>query len=211
MMRKKSLAAPFVATIAAACARTGPAPQPESPNPPAIPAPSASSTGETASSAAPTASEAPTPSAAPSGSTAAIVYEGYHCAEGKGGPIATCPDALLPAAPTNRLVYKKYDGCHRVPDGYLVRCPQNGPTAILPDPLMVDSGSSKVRLAEASLTCDQSFTIDCPPGAYCNPPPPKHIDCPASLMPKLAPGVKPTKRAGNRCWFDVVEVACPKP
>jgi hypothetical protein len=210
MARRKSLAVPFVATIAAACARTGPAPQPESHNPPEViynpppPDPSGSIAPQPSTSAPPLSSASTAPAAS-------VVYNGYNCTEGKTGPVADCPPSLLPAPPTDKLVYKKYDGCHRVPDGHLVRCPEKGPTAILPATLSVESSKgSKIELDEGALDCREFFSMTCPEGAKCNPPPPKTVPCPPELRPTLAAGVKPTKRQGNRCWFDLVEVVCPQ-
>ncbi len=48
----------------------------------------------------------------------------------------------------------------------------------------------------------------CPPGALCDPLPPKLVPCPPERLPKLAPNVKPTRREGAHCFYGEVQVAC---
>jgi hypothetical protein len=122
-------------------------------------------------------------------------------------PPAPMPE---PKPPTDtELVYEHYGECRRVPSADAIPCPASGPTGILPNPQSIETDSSTVRIVIGPLTCSRSFHMDCPPGAYCNPPPPQPAECPPALRPKLAPGVKPTKTEGARCWYGRVEVVCP--
>jgi hypothetical protein len=118
----------------------------------------------------------------------------------------------LAAPPTDELVYRRGpDECDRVPDGVRVQCPPGGPTGILPDPDSITvAGGGSISLQYGTLRCLQSGppTV-CPKGVMCNPPPPETVTCPDALMPKLSPGVVPTKRDGAHCWFGSAEVACP--
>jgi hypothetical protein len=189
------MAAPFVATMTlAACTKNGDGSK------------IVGDPGTTTDAA--TTTSANTPAPAP-----ALTNDGYGgcyaMVDGEKKYAPKCPDALLAAPPTDQLVYQRGDQCNRVPDGVPVQCPAGGPTGILPDPDSVAIPGGSISLQYGTLVCLQGHFVKCPPGVMCNPPPPETVPCPPELLPKLSPGVKPTKRDGARCWFGQVEVACP--
>ena len=156
----------------------------------------------------------PTSTTPPLPPDASLVNDGHgNCYALVGGQqvyAPRCPESLLEAPPADRLVFTWSDRCQRVPDGVTVRCPPGGPTALLPDPTSIRRGDEHVSLRIGDLTCLHGHDTPCAPGVNCNPPPPESVPCPPELLPRLAPGVKPTKSNGGRCWFDAVEVVCPK-
>lgn len=115
-----------------------------------------------------------------------------------------------PAASSAEPMWKDDAGCHRPPEGAVVACPPSGPTLVLPASMQKDDGPSHIGLDKNSLTCTQYFTVQCPPGTFCNPPPPHHVPCPPELLPQLANGVQPTANEGGKCKLGDVNVACPK-
>lgn len=160
-----------------------------------------------------TATPKPPPEPTTSSSAGELVYDGYggcyRMVDGEKKYVPQCPDALLPEPPNDQLVYKHGAVCNRVPDGRTVRCPPGGPTAIVPEPSSIKVAGGSIGLRYGSLDCHRYEDMHCPPSVACNPPPPEPVTCPKELMPKLAAGVKPTKRDGTRCWFGAVEVTCP--
>jgi hypothetical protein len=200
----RRVAAPFVLVASAGCTKPGETITP-------VPATTTSASTKTASADTPVA----TTTATATPDTNDLVYDGYGgCYRVVGGEkkyVPQCPESMLPAAPTDQLVYQHGGQCKRVPDGNPVRCPASGPTVILPEPSSIKTATGSVSLQYGSLKCLQYVDVDCPPEVNCNPPKPDVVPCPASLMPKLAAGVKPTKKDQQHCWFGAAEVACPKP
>lgn len=198
---KRILAAPFVVTLSVgACARNDGGEKPPPPPAPA-PAPRATPTA-TPRAAAP-------PSASATGGE--LVYDGVgSCYRDVGGKkaYAPCPEALLPAAPQDRLVFKYGGQCKTAPEGARVRCPDGGPTATLPDTTSLEKDGRWTSLQIGTLHCLQGTKMKCPPRAFCNPPPPRTVECPPELLPKLRAGVDPTRRDGDKCFYDGVQVAC---
>lgn len=156
---------------------------------------------------------APTTSpSSPSPRGSKLVYDGYGaCYRVVGGKrmYADCPDSLLPPPPTDRLVYK-YNGCQSVPKGQRVRCPEGGPTAILPGRTSIEKNGHRITLQMESLHCIESQGGQCPPHIPCDPAAPRTVPCPPELLPRLRGDLEPTRRQGDRCWFGAVEVACPE-
>ncbi len=203
---KRILAAPFVVTLSVGgCARND-----GGEKPPPAPAPAPAPT-PTIAQAPTTRGPVPAPAPAPGGSASALVYDGfascYRELDGK-KQYVDCPDALLPAAAPDRLVFKYGGQCKTAPDGKRVRCPDAGPTATLPDKTSLDKGGAWTSLQIGSLHCLQGVKMKCPPRAFCNPPPPRTVPCPPELLPKLRAGVAPTRRDGAHCFYGDVEVAC---
>jgi hypothetical protein len=192
--RARSLAAPFVATMTlAACTKNGDGAKIV--GDPGTPTDTATTT---------VADAAPAPALTNDG------YGGcYAMVDGEKKYAPKCPEALLAPPPTGELTYKRGDECNRVPDGIAVQCPSGGPTGILPDPDSVSIPGGSISLQYGTLHCLKGQFMKCPPGVMCNPPPPETIPCPPELLPKLSPGVPPTKRDGLHCWYGSVEVACP--
>lgn len=122
-----------------------------------------------------------------------------------------CPESLLPEAPSDWAVSKASTGdCYRAGKsfGLHVKCPPGGPTAMLPEP-------SSMRLPDGSfVSVNHSLTCrlvppppKCPPNITCDVFG-RESPCPRELLPLLAPGVRPTKRVGARCWYFQTEVSC---
>ncbi len=200
--RVGKLTAPFVVTLAAnaaSCAKPVIGP----------PIPVDADTGRTAL-VEDAASKAPT-----NLSDDTLVHDGYgscYRIGPKGDKVYApqCPESILPEPPKDRLVFRHGPYCQRVPDGRAVKCPANGPTAIVPK-TNTSASDPFVYLQYGTLECFRGHDVRCPEGVSCNPPPPRPVPCPLELMPSLAKGVEPTKQEGAQCWFGTVKVVCPKP
>ncbi len=212
------LAAPFVVTLAVgACARNGggndPAPPPtaEPPRPTATLATNPPPPTAEPPPTAPTAAPPPTTSASADPAAEGVIYDGfgscYHYVGGEKKYVPKCPESLLPEAPKDALVYEYGGYCRSVPAGRPVRCPPGGVSLVLP----TTTSKNNVFLQLGTMKCKEGHTMHCPKGASCNPPPPTPVPCPAELLPKLAPGVKPTRREGANCFYGEVQVACTTP
>jgi hypothetical protein len=123
-----------------------------------------------------------------------------------------CPDALLPPAPSDRLIVHSQfpiDGCYEVhrPDDtelHRVRCPPGGPTVITSDRDVQTRRHVSIRIDEHTLGCEREV--------FANPPYWKPIDrCPTALLPTLAHGVKPTREEHDHCYWGDFEVQCDPP
>ena len=210
---KRMLAAPFVMTLSVGgCARNDGGEKP----PPPLPAPAPTTQAPIPPAPIATAPIAPAPTTqsrtpAPGDPAGALVYDGfgscYREVDGK-KQYANCPDALLPVAASDRLVFKYGGQCKTAPDGKRVRCPDGGATATLPAQTSIDKGGQWTSLQIGTLHCLQGVKMKCPPRAFCNPPPPHAVQCPPELLPKLRDGVAPTRRDGARALYADVEVAC---
>jgi hypothetical protein len=89
----------------------------------------------------------------------------------------------------------------------LVRGPA---TIVAPDPWQRElPGGDSVAFDNGSFGCEKHFDHSCPKDATCNPPRPEAMPCPDELLPRLAPGVAPTRRDKADCFLGDVEVACP--
>lgn len=204
---KRILAAPFVMTLSVGgCARNDSG---EKPPPVPAPAPTTQAPGRPVPTLVASTTQSPTP--APGAPASTLVYDGfsscYREVDGK-KQYAECPAALLPVAASDRLVFKYGGQCKTAPDDKRVRCPDGGPTATLPEQTSVDKGGQWTSLQIGTLHCLQGVKTTCPPGVFCNPPPPHTVPCPPELLPKLRDGVAPTRRDGARCFYADVEVAC---
>jgi hypothetical protein len=192
-MRRKALLAPFVATLAVAC--TKPVDATPEPVPTSKPKP-----------------KTPEPPPKPVGS-GPIVFDNvsscYQMADGEKVYLPRCPESVLPTPHKDHLVYKS-DYCRSVPGNAVVQCPPGGATAEMPVPAAISTTDGSTYVDLGSMKCFRGVNVKCPPGLACNPPAPTPIDCPAALLPKLVGGTKPTKTSGGKCWFNTVEVACPK-
>ncbi|MCB9540026.1 MAG: hypothetical protein H6704_27750 [Myxococcales bacterium] len=56
-------------------------------------------------------------------------------------------------------------------------------------------------------TCWQFYETRCPPGARCNPPPPRQVQCP----PAAGPTETVERRADGTCWAFPADFRCPPP
>jgi hypothetical protein len=126
-----------------------------------------------------------------------------------------CPEDLLPPAPTDRLIVDDTGGdwvwCFVVrpwpddPDAWKegrVRCPDGGPTAVIPDPSEVTIGADRIQISNRTLTCSRYV--------FANPPYWHPVEkCPAPLLPSLINGATVTDRVGTECFWNDVRVRCP--
>jgi hypothetical protein len=149
--------------------------------------------------------------------TSHVVFRDPYCyrisPDGEQREEIDCPDALLPPAPSDRLIVRSsYPtfGCYRVPgtgeDGTQgrVRCPPGGPTVIASDQILRTSSGVAITLEDRSLTCSRQV--------YANPPYWTPIErCPTALLPTLAHGVKPTRDDEDGCFWGDIEVQCDPP
>lgn len=202
-MQTKRLAAPFLTTFALACTRSDPGGAGTKPpiTADSVDAAATPATSDTAGAAA----------SSSAGAVGVLTFDGFSSCyrtlpgsdEKKYEP---CTDDVLPKPKPGDATYKDGAHCKLVPNGALVACPPGGAPIVLPE--TTDDGL--VGLRTDSLTCIQfSVAKTCPPGIHCNPPPPKTVPCPPALLPKLAPGVKPTKVDGTHCEYSGVVVKCP--
>jgi len=136
-----------------------------------------------------------------------IVYNGYQCLEGPPGKESTvkCPESLLPEAPPGTAVAEVYGDC-RTLGQKLVRCPA---TIVLPEPSQLEHDGDHVGIDTHTFGCHAWRDMHCPRGASCNPPPPRPVECPPELVPRLAAGVQPTARKDGHCLLGDVIVVCP--
>lgn len=75
-----------------------------------------------------------------------------------------------------------------------------------PTEVAVDGGV--IRKDARSGMCRQYFTSKCPPGARCNPPPPRPVRCPPELLPDAGPDETVLRRPDGTCEA-MVHVKCP--
>jgi hypothetical protein len=170
MRVRREFAAPFVITVGLACSRTEPARE-------------------------------------------ILRFEDADCfARGDDGGIGvvSCPDAVLPTAPRGSLVRVERGDhearCFVFPrdpaaehEGR-VRCPDGGPTVILPDPAGTAGGTGVEQFDAYTDTCMMRFDG--------NPPRWVQDRCPPELLPRLAGGLEPTREDGGHCFYGDVEVRC---
>jgi hypothetical protein len=128
-------------------------------------------------------------------------------------PATSASTAAPPSEEPVEAIYADSGLCHRAPSAEVVDCPKRGPTLLLPEKTSVElAGGGHVYVSEGSFTCRKTFpTSGCPAGASCNPPPPRDVECPPELRPRLAPGVQPSKKDGDKCKLADILVVCPEP
>jgi hypothetical protein len=125
-------------------------------------------------------------------------------------PSASTTASAAPPETAPVAIYADSGVCRAAPSAEIVDCPKAGPTLIRSDKTHVQVDGGNIFISDGSFTCRKTFgTAGCPPGAICNPPPPQDVDCPAALLPHLAPGVKPTKQNGDKCMLGEIKVTCP--
>jgi len=177
---RRSFAAPFVVTLAAAPAcYVSNAPPPQQP-PPAAPA-------EQAPHNAPGVVVANPPRPQPENTPVAVANPPRPQDQNRPVVVANPPRPQDPPVPA---------------------APQDHPVVVAnpPRPHAHPAGTTW-HVFKAGDGCEAAVHVDCPKGAMCNPPPPRKVDCPAGLtMPK---GLDIVSQGDGTCIVAQEPVHCP--
>lgn len=227
MKRQLHFAAPFV--LVAGCTKEQPKPRPEPPNenPPALrrdagPAPVAVAPARAWAPHTQHPLLVPDPSSTKThdGHTiqlesdlSCLQYFHVQCDPGeKCNPPAPepvpCPSAIRPRLALETLPTRSDSGRCWWND-IEVTCPAGMVKGNLALPETREQGT--IYLHEGELLCFDDPPYDpCPPEVDCNPPPPQQVPCPRELLPTLIGDAQPNRTDGDRCFWDDIEVRCPK-
>ena len=120
-----------------------------------------------------------------------------HPAEPAPSPTRVAPPAPVgaepaepAAAPAETAVIEHEGRCYRE-NAREVQCPA---TIVAPDPAVIEHGSQSIHFDWVSFRCKTGDELE---------------PCPDALLPRLAPGVEPTRQNGSDCALGDVRVACP--